>query len=309
MSNSARASLASGIFLLLQGVFLTSAHSQSHEFVVHPESFGARGLGTGDVSVSDGFDASGMYWNPAGLEFLMHFNPVVSSKLDANSQTLKNGLAIPIRLGSAQVMGVGLVGSYFGTTYTDPYFASYGVDLAFATRIYAALSAGVMVNIRNGRGYFGQVSPNLVALAGSVGLLYSPNPGLSYGITFRGIGSGMIFSREDDLFAMHYERQLPQSIDAGLTFRYPSSTAPVFVLSMGVGKNLSQSVMTNKAGIEILPFRFLSLRMGIVSSGSQSEFRSGIGFSFFSLYVDYGIAFHSSTGEGQELSISIPIFE
>ena len=295
------------LVILLSGLAESTQAQIFRQYDVRPEGFGARALATADATVADASDITSMYWNPAAIEFLSHTNLVLNSTLDADSQVLKSGFVMPFRLGRDQMIAVGLVASYFGSPLSKPDFASYGFDVAFASRIFVNVGAGALLNVRHGSKFGDSFKSGILSASGSLGLFYSPNPGISYGISYRGIGSGMVFSQGEGSILVEYERQIPQSIEAGITFRYPSSAKrPIAVLSMTVEKSILQSGAKNKAGLEITPFDFLSFRMGVLTNNPTTVYRTGVGIYLFGFLLDYGLS-SSSSASGQALSISVPL--
>lgn len=296
--------------ILLVGSTDSTLSQTLRQYSVRPERFGARSMSNGDATIADAHDASSMYFNPAALGFIQHTSPVANSRLDSNSSALSSGIAVPFRIGSEQIIAVGLVTNYYGATLSKPDFVCYGFDLAFASKIISTLSGGAILNLRYGSTVEGSFKSGLLIASGSFGLLYSPNPGISYAIAYRGVGSGMLFSQNKDSRFVQSERELPQSVESGLTFRYPSSSKrPIVVLSMAIEKSLADSRGKNKAGLEISPFDFISFRMGLITNDPTTLFRTGVGTNLLGFRLDYAICPNSSTGSEQQLSISVPLVE
>ena len=276
-------------------------------FYDRPVSFGTRGMGTGNASVADANDVTSMYWNPATVAFLRNTFTTVSSLSDASpnsAQSLRNNIAFPVQLGTDQAIGLGVVVGYFGQVWSDHALATYGIDIAYARKFSRTWSVGALLSLR----YAQSKNSSLYTEAGSLGIYYSPAPGLSYGLAYRGIGSGAIFSQQSTGDqSLGYEKQLPQDIEFGATFRFPTTRREIVVLSMTEILRTKDWVRGNKAGLEITPFDFLSLRIGITRIDFVVSGTAGVGLNFHGFRLDYATTPNASSVRLHQLSFSIPL--
>jgi hypothetical protein len=191
----------------------------------------------------------------------------------------------------------------FGQQWSQPYFASEGADIGYANRITPTLSVGMLTRIR----YSSIAGSSLWSASAAIGLQYYPSPGISYGLVFKDIGSGVVYSYEGAKSLLSYEMNLPRSLTIGSTFHFPSMAEHPYVsLSMDCELLLGPSQFINKGGIEIEPWRFLALRIGGLTSNAGNILRFGIGLLFSSIQVDYAVSPSLTSERFHQISVSVP---
>ncbi len=255
------------------------------DFIGRPVNGSARTASLGGAAVGEGYDVSSMYWNPATLSFLRHSSVTVSSILGRNGESFNNTLSLPpLYVDNYQVIAAGLAGSYFGKNWSQPYFAYNGIDLGYSIKLHPTLSVGVLTNIRYGN----NSSSGLWATSGSLGAFYVPSSGISYGIVYTGIGSGVLYRYNGYAGTLKYQRNLDQSIHLGSSFRFPSLyRLPYIIITMESQKFINTSGITYRAGFETFPAQNLSLRLGIISSSIATAGSFGLGYHIGNLQLDY----------------------
>ena len=274
------------------------------EVTVEPSPVGARAGALGDAYAGDPYDVMSMYANPASLAFLRHPSVVVNSELQHGSQYLDNYVAFPVLIGQDMVAAAGINGGYFGQLWHSLYFAHHGIDAGWAVKLSSSLSVGGLLNAQYGV----TADAQMLATSGSLGMLYFPEPEISYGLALRGFGWGMTFAQNETGASLDYKKDIPRILEMGVTWRYPAMyDQPVVIMSFATGKIFGSTNLSRNAGIEIYPFRFVALRFGVSVQPSQATERFGVGINLAGFRLDYALLPGTSGARFHQLSISIPL--
>ena len=283
--------------------FMVQGYSQSQPLNTQPFGIGARATALGGAYISEGWDVSSMYWNPAALSFI-HHRAISATVLVRESRSLQHFVALPIQISQDQIVAIGTVGSFTGQPWMQPYFTYYGTDIGLAQKLATTVSIGALVNVR----YSSLSSTSLWAAAGSLGFFYSPTPAVSYGIVYNGLGWGINYNMTGSRRYLSYEKSLQRTLQVGATLRIPGNSLrrPDVSIAMASESFLGQNEFAYKAGIEILVVEFLTARIGIhrEPDGIQTKGGFGIFTKFFQL--DYAMSPSGTSGRFHEVSLAIP---
>jgi hypothetical protein len=249
---------------------------------------GARTASLGGAGVAEAADASSMYWNPAAMSFVSHSSIVASSILEWNREAVYGTVSLPpLSLGRQQVLILGGTGSVYGKDLTQPYFTYSGIDLGYAIKFYDVVSVGFLTNIRYGKTRLYGIG----AASTSLGVFYAPSPGITYGLSFEGIGMGINNSFDGNENKIYYARSLEKSLHIGSTFRFPSLYREAYIaILLESQKIFNKRGATYRAGIETYPFHFLKLRGGLIAGSGSVSGTMGGGITFGRFGLDYAVS-------------------
>jgi long-subunit fatty acid transport protein len=298
--------------MLLMSVFSTAvAVSQTTVSYTTPTlGIGARAAALGDAYTADTQDASSLYWNPATLVFLQEPSVVFNHREDQESNAMNEDVAIPLLMGDDGI-ALGASVSHLGYWKDSPQgpafrFIQYDLDMAYARVIIPHLSLGLSID-----GTYGKTETSRLWVASaSFGLLYSPSPGLSYGIAYQGVGWKVGYSFDSTSTALHKENQI-QSLQMGVTLRFPHSPSKpsLFTLTAVNEKNFRDHALGYKAGLEIFPIRFVGLRIGYHVNKTKAAARYGVGLRLDWLQLDYAISPSRQDDRFHQVSLSIAFWK
>jgi hypothetical protein len=198
------------------------------------------------------------------------------------------------------VIAVGITGSYYGKSWFRPYFSYQGIDLGYSIKLHKTFSLGLRTNLRYGN----STVSGLWATSGTIGGFYSPSSGISYGILFDGIGSGVLYKDINYKSSLEYER-LKQNLCIGAAFKFPSLYRPPYItISLESKKIMGEKKVVYHGGIETYPLRFLSLRCGLITSKSATMGTFGVGFKVERFDIDYALSPNSAIQQFHQVSLS-----
>jgi len=270
------------------------------------DGISARAAALPGAYVSESYDVNSMYWNPAALVFLQKSFVAVNHSQDQKDNVLAENLAVPLlRRKSALAIGTSL--SHLGYVKDSPLgpgfrFREFGLDLGFARKTGRSLSFGTTISGRLGQ----TETARLEAVFSSFGLVYSPSPGISYGIAYHGLGWRIRYSFDSSSTKLRREN-LPGILQIGVTMRFPRSPykPSLMTLTASNEKNFGQDGISHRGGVELCPFRFLALRIGYQADPSMAAGRYGVGLRFDWLQIDYAISPSRASDRFQAFSVSI----
>jgi hypothetical protein len=277
-------------------------YSQSlYEYTGHPISGGARTAALGGAAVGEAYDANSLFWNPAALSFIQKPTIMLSSIFGWNRETLDNTLSLPpFYIGNKQVVAFGITGSYYGKSWSQPFFSYQGLDFGYSIKLNEAFSLGFRLNLRYGKA----TTSGLWATSGTIGGFYSPSPGISYGVVFDGIGSGILYKYSNNISSLAYEH-LKQNLRFGTAFKFPSIYRPPFItISLESEKIMGEKKLIYEGGVETYPFYFLSLRTGLITNTNATGGTLGVGFIFNRVTIDYALSRNSTIQQFHQISFS-----
>jgi hypothetical protein len=283
------------ILLLVFGTFENAKAQMIRSFSTEPIQPSARAAAFADAYICDPYDVNSFYWNPASLTFLKMYSVVANSVMSWDRLIFRNNVAVPYRLGDDQTAALGVAANYFSR------LAYYSLDLGYAKKLSPTVSAGIFLDL----GYAASRSTERWVGSGSLGILYAPTPGISYGMVYKGLGTGVQYTNDGIKETLEFKKP-KQSFLTGMTFFFPSiNRRPYLIVSLTAEKILGTANFISKAGIEVMPFPFLAARFGILSSPIVATGRAGIGLYLSRFRIDYAIS--PSVAEDRLHQISIGV--
>jgi tetratricopeptide (TPR) repeat protein len=305
--------LYSGMIISMMNSSISYAQGDGYGGVQSPfiHGVGARALSLGNAYVAMPFDASAIYWNPAGLDHVQYKNVMLfhSNLIVPGINLYYLGYVHPTTSFGALgvgVMGIGVDGIgirdqqavYYGDkTYSDQqYFISYGKQLPWN------LSAGINLKVH----YQNITGFTTSGVGTDLGILYKPNfthpllSGLCVGMSIQNLvgprlkaGTG-----ETDI--------LPVNMRLGLA-------KPILVNEWGPQVTFFLDLEKSEEGV---PFKFHTgteyvfrnmamLRVGL--NNSELAFGAGAVFRNFQLDYSYGKFAENELSPSHRISFSINI--
>jgi len=268
--------------------------------------FGSRVAALGDSYVSDAYDVSAAFVNPASILFIESKNILLDVHQDWKNMALQEGIAVPILtrgvwgLGiSAGIRHAGVIKSE--STVSGLSFLEYFLNVAASRLLANAFSFGIGGGIT-----YGSVDgSNQLAFNASSGLLYAPSSGVTYGISY-GASSRVIYEYDVAKIRTRLLRDsVSHNIQIGITMRLPIRTGPrSFSLSIASQKYIGVSGLDYRVGIEAYPLDFFALRVGYSIRDKAVSARYGAGIRFSFLEIDYMIAPSKSVNRFQAITFS-----
>ena len=286
------------IFLLSAGL----AHAQGEGFAGTHENFilgvGARALALGNAYVAVPYDASTIYWNPAGLDHVQHKNlSLFYTNLLYGSQYYFVGYAHPtINFGT---FGVGVIGissgdiAESGTDATPGGIASYGTyQFLFSygkqLSFYKDVSVGLNLKI-NHENFSGFLAPGIgtsaTGVGTDIGILYRPefsNPilsGLSVGLAIQNLlGSHLKMDTATDVHPLNLRFGLAKPV-----LKNEWGNQLTFFLDFEQG---AKYPFKYHFGTEYVFQNLAMLRVGM--NNNQLSFGAGATFNMFQLDYSFG---------------------
>lgn len=284
---------------------ITSLNSDRHSVI------NARTTALGDAGVADAYDVSVMYWNPAGLSFLTNRSVnmgFAAEKSPAGGQIMTENVSIPLPLVDELCAGVGVTLNHSKHMTDDdgtviPSFYLCACDFAISYAFDDAFSAGVGTTVRYGE----SESIRKTAASASAGVYYAPYPGIMYGISCQGLGSGIAYPYDESNIGSTFRTEaLSRSLQIGLTLKYPAlSTDPILTITLANQKVFGVSGLVYKGGIEYLPIPLVALRGGYWVGPETVAVKFGAGFHIRTVHLDYGLSPSKAEPRHHEVTVSL----
>jgi hypothetical protein len=268
---------------------------------------GARASAMGEAYVAIANDATGNYWNPAGLAFVngvdvsfMHnewFQDVRYEFLGGAINDGNHALGL-----SAIYMTAGDIERREATGESMGTFSAYdwAFSLSYANEIKENISLGITgkmlyekIHIYEAKGF-----------AVDVGFLYRPElpgafNGLQVGAAVQNIGPKMKFEEE--------EFDLPMRTRFGLAYNFPIN----FMKEMS-GVVAIDGVLPNdndfrtNMGLELEFMNMIALRTGYKMNYDTSDFTAGAGFMMNNYKIDYAfVPYSDDLGDTHKISLGV----
>ncbi|GAH47292.1 unnamed protein product [marine sediment metagenome] len=265
---------------------------------------GARACGMGEAFSSLSDDASGIYWNPAGLvlveqkEFLFMHN----EWLEGTRYEFLSGIIHLSKLGS---FGVALTYFDYGEMEGRDEFGHHMVDfsaydfalsLSYSRKIKDDFSAGITGKIIQSK----IETESGTGFAGDIGVLYQgPFNGLQIGFVLQHFGTGLKYVDE--------VTKLPMTVRGGISYTLPLNMINL-IPAVDVLKELDADYKTN-IGLEANLMNRIALRGGYKVKSSQGGMTAGLGIvqkiSFFQLKIDYAYGGYGDLGNSHRVSLGV----
>lgn len=254
--------------------------------IIRSAYVGARNVALGNADMSEPYDMTSMYEDPATIAFLKHPSVIVNN-IEGNYHEMQQNIAFPLIYDRSQMLAFGAefysVGELTSSQYTKRYAVGY--DLAFASRLSSTVGVGARVAFR--RGYVAHM-PRAMAASYALGLEYAPNADMSYGLSLSGLGTGLDFTSLNSIVTPTHT-VLPRVLEIGAVMRLPSEQTlqPVdLVVALSSEKILGTPGVGYMGGVEYYPFQFLALRFGYVAGSVMRGPRYGLGFRVGMIHLD-----------------------
>lgn len=289
---------------------MPGAYGQSSTvYLTKPVQIGARGLALGGAMVSDNYDISGIYWNPATLAFLETSSIILSHSVERSSSLMSENLAIPLFIRKGETVGISFSVNHVGHLTKNPdvdfNVIEYGYDVAYSRRVFPTFSVGGAINVR----YAVADSGKLWGVSSSVGLFYNPAPSVSYGIMISGIGTGILLTY-DGTKTLLTSRNLPRSLLAGATLRYPAKPRKtILTLSVANEKIFIEDGIRYSGGIEVLSYGAIYLRAGYTVTPVVDYAGYGVGITLDDWVLDFGIQPSALSSRFYQLTVSMDLWD
>jgi len=265
------------------------AQSPLDSHISGPLDFDTRNLAMGSAGFSDIENIGSMYSNPATLNFIRHPGVMALHRHswinhvrdDVIATRVFNNKWLAIGLG-ASLTNAGLINPRFNMEFTQ-----YGIDVAISMKPEDFLSAGVSASYRSGTAGDSSVSGYWF----SMGVLYSPGGGLTYGLAVSGMGRAIAYAFEPSLnrTVVSQGPEVMPAVDVGASFIFPARGGPpTFLVSSSARRIFKTRETEYRIGAEGIIMQFVALRIGYLSR-TEDEVRYGIGVMLSRFRLDYTI--------------------
>ncbi len=337
----------SSVVLLLHLLMTMESHAQeidpqptSPTYPVSLQRVDARSLSMGEALIGDPFTISVIAHNPSVLSLLDYPRSVsIGSWYDSRLNRLTHSLSMPVFLGkrhrlatlmNLQHRGDRKLSLWEKPAEMDPEFMLYDVSLVYSVLLGDHVSVGVSQTLAIAENELDQRTTGST----HIGIQYHPDPSLSYGLVFRGIGRSPTFqidehtetlpeidtgtqfpkavqtSHEEEPSTRLGTTSLAQQLEIGGSFRYPVDFSPNrIVMSLASSKEFGRSGLLFKGGLELWATPWLALRGGFLVRTRTNEDgpRFGMGLKGSWVWLDYGVAYSDRRKEYQhQFTLTLP---
>lgn len=184
------------------------------------------------------------------------------------------------------------------TSLTEPDITMYRAEFAYAIALSNYIAIGTLQSISYTNSS-GNEDAQYVNYFADVGLVYAPDGPVTYGLVFRGIGHETSYEIIEAGQTTLGSQLATQILEIGVTFRYPLEDRTYLSISFANEKRFGEDGLWYKAGIDLIPYSFISLRGGAIINFGQSLLipRMGLGIDVNVIRFDYMIAPYYVSGE------------
>lgn len=260
-------------------------------YTVRPAGFGMRAAALAEASSADAADVTGMFWNPGCLSFIRHPGFILTHMVDVETHLQIEQVSGSAYHASGLAIGVNGTLAHAGSYTPDGGPAVglglTGVDVAASYLLLPTLSVGMLAGVR----WIRLAGEKGTTGWGTVGIFYSPSPGISYGMSY-GARRGLTYWYANAQSGVEWEPDVLQALEIGATMSYPArAQVPTVVLSLTTQKFFpGVSLFSTKGGIEVYPLRIVSLRVGFKVGTVERVARYGVGLHLGGVRVDLAYA-------------------
>jgi opacity protein-like surface antigen len=269
-----------------------------------------------NATIADPMSSSGLYSNPALLPLGTNMPTLsVHSGYNSPQNLLTENLTVSFSDNEDQklLLGATLIhnsSAHISLNNTRQLrFTQFNIDLSYVQKLAPSFSVGLKLNTN----YGSTVSANSYTYNTSLGVIYAPSSMVSYGLVYKGtrfqnewLGSGLLYFKTDEGQTQISTVELPQRLEIGTTLRFPSlAETPDFVLSFSNEKLFGKSGLVYRGGIEIFPFKKVSLQGGYFYSAFVKGGRLGFGLHFDPLKINYAFTNNNLDQSGKTHLLSV----
>ena len=280
--------------------------SEENRGTLEIHKFDTRSLSMGSATVSDAYGRVSMGVNPAltGL-----FNKRISINSNSNhswdTNLLRYDATLPtLIVGQHHITArIGMLNSgydeinYLGSAqFPEPDVNQYHADLTYAFAVTEVFSVGLLQSLS----YSFNDDAQYLTYFTDFGIAYAPAENISYGLVLRGVGREVEYEIIETGATTLRSNTIGQKLEIGATFRFPvEDRRPYITMSFANEKRFGEDGLWYKAGLELLPFRFLAVRGGVQFRSVDVIFlpRAGLGFNTDYFRLDYMVAPRNQRGE------------
>ena len=279
--------------LAIMSSFIVEVHGQSiydSQRILHS----GRGIALARAYVAEVSDVSCMLINPAALSYLKDYSASITYYHELKNQMLSDDVIIPWKINKQNDIGFGLTRFTYRQT-------QYGADLVYSYRISTPVAVGIICQPHLGM----SSSSHMFTTTMGLGVFYSPSPGVRYGFSVLGIGNSLDYNSSDDSFFLKRKTK----VALGTSMNFPSwLKRPIMNLSASTERLFGDENFRYSIGLEISPFEFLDLRVGLVAGHSDDPQKDhglscGIGMRSGIFAIDYGIGQSIFNGIFHQISL------
>jgi hypothetical protein len=283
--------------IAIMSSFVAEVHGQSiydSQRILHS----GRGIALARAYVAEVSDVSGMLINPAALSYLKDYSASITYYHELKNQMLSDDVIIPWKINKQNAIGFGLTRFTYGQT-------QYGADLVYSYRISTPVAVGIICQPRFG---ISSSSKKFVTTTG-FGLFYSPSLGVRYGFSVLGIGNSLDYDSKNDSYFLNRKTK----VTLGTSMNFPSwLKRPIMNLSASTERYVGEENFRYSIGLEISPFEFLDLRVGLIAGHSDDPQKDhglscGIGLRSGIFAIDYGIGQSIFDGIFHQVSLRMQV--
>lgn len=264
--------------------------------------YSARTAALGGATVADAGNLSVININPAGLSFVPNLLVgQINLSQNWNNNLMLENFTLPAFRTNAHsfaaqfsiqhdrgLESLNLLGE--NTTLT-PKIMMYQMDIAYSLAIGEDFSIGVLNNIS----YANNPTSQTWTYYPIFGVFYSATESISYGLTFRGLGSTASYIINTPSRTTLNTQNLQETLELGTTLNFPTHTERnYFSLSLASEKRFSEDHIWYKAGLELTVIPHLALRSSLIFIPEKNLYapRFGVGILADFLELDYTISHH-----------------
>lgn len=266
--------------------------------------FGSRACGMGEAFTSLADDASGTYWNPAGVG-ISNRDQFLFSHHGWLAQTTCDYLSGVVSFSNSSAIGINLIYlSYGDIEGRDEY--GYKIDNYSAYDLAFALSYSRLVMKNLSVGLTGKAVQSSIekekgtGFSGDAGLLYqAPVKGLKIGLVLQHFGTGLRY--------IDVVTKFPTTVRWGMSYEIPVTRATI-IPAVDFLKEVSGDYLIN-GGIEVMILDEFFLRSGYKINSPQGGLTAGCGVVekvySFQLHIDYAYSLYGDLGRIHRVSVGV----